>query len=774
VKKTANLFEFVDMDASPYWFEGFPWSILTYILIAVFYCTSALGQSTAVTVTAQDPNGQVFAGGTVSYTFVPAPNFSGVSQWQNAPLPIQYLTPTTVTLDGTGTATFTIPTSTTIAPAGSQWMYVVCPQATVSCTTINIATVGVTQNISSPVNAAIVGIKIPTSYMPLAYQDSEIQTQIRTGSLYYNTTLQIPKYYDGAAWHTIGSGCAVVNCIVNNPAGTQTIVQPDSGHPLSVNFFTVTGSETVATSNISNATITSETVTNSTIGTAAITTETVRNSNGVLNADEFAGGDIGAKVNAAFATCVSASSCYVTLTPGVVYNQTTQIQIPAGLANVGYYDFDLKGAELIWMSAGDQIQVLTMNGNTPSGKIHNGYLKNNTGNTLSVDAIHQFSRIAFIYDTLSIFGFTNTAVQNGVAKSSGIHLDNVTESWGGYNERTLFHRVTSWNNNIAFRFTRGSGTASFGYTTFISCHFNNLDGQYVISLEGDNAHLQSADMYASFIDIKGNTQTTSSGSTRVFSLTQGGDIRQSFVNLDSEENGSSQGYSIYVDNSAFSTFQATGNDFASGYLPNFSGVTSDFINFPVLGGAFTLQSSPFAFGGFQQARNAKFSWDGNNIQYGMAAAGGVEDNGYFRLFGRVTTNPGDPEVDAAPSSGNKQYNLMFVHTLNKAVGFGPGYGPGANLGGTNLPTHSLETSDYLGVGKIISTMSNSNTDLAGQVTLAGGTGSYSFSVTYANPPICVVSDNTAVAAAKGTTTTTTLTITGTGTDVISYMCFEHN
>lgn len=69
---------------------------------------------------------------------------------------------------------------------------------------------------------------------------------------------------------------------------------------------------------------------------------------------------------------------------------------------------------------------------------------------------------------------------------------------------------------------------------------------------------------------------------------------------------------------------------------------------------------------------------------------------------------------------------------------------------------------------------NTNVDNAGQLTLVGGTAAYTFSGTYTNAPIVVISSLAAVPAlAQLTVTNTGFTITvsgGTNTDTYNYIC----
>lgn len=91
-------------------------------------------------------------------------------------------------------------------------------------------------------------------------------------------------------------------------------------------------------------------------------------------------------------------------------------------------------------------------------------------------------------------------------------------------------------------------------------------------------------------------------------------------------------------------------------------------------------------------------------------------------------------------------------------------------GTTHANTMSGPTT-FSGTGIPIAVGTTSNTDLAGFITLSGGTGTYNFTATHATAPVCVVSETTdATKTVKGSASTTVLTVTGTGTDVIAYIC----
>lgn len=183
---------------------------------------TTMAQSTTISVTVTDLGGQVWKNGTISYVFQPNPSYSGTYQWNGSALPSTYLTPHITTLSSSGAASFSIPNSTLITPAGSSWKYVICPNATSPCTVLYLGTTGSTQNISSQVTAITPAIFIQAGPMPIAYTDAEITTIPNQGGIYFNVTSFLPKYFDGANWQFYGGGGGGGVTLINGVGGAFT------------------------------------------------------------------------------------------------------------------------------------------------------------------------------------------------------------------------------------------------------------------------------------------------------------------------------------------------------------------------------------------------------------------------------------------------------------------------------------------------------------------------------------------------------------------------
>jgi hypothetical protein len=110
-------------------------------------------------------------------------------------------------------------------------------------------------------------------------------------------------------------------------------------------------------------------------------------------------------------------------------------------------------------------------------------------------------------------------------------------------------------------------------------------------------------------------------------------------------------------------------------------------------------------------------------------------------------------------------------TTNTSVTYGIDYSQQLRSGLTGQFTVDLNGNTKLAS---ISSGVSTNTDLNGILTLSSGTASYTFTGTYTSAPVCVASDDTAIAAVKVSVTSTTLTVTGTTTDAVSYICSGRN
>ena len=400
---------------------------------------------------------------------------------------------------------------------------------------------------------------------------------------------------------------------------------------------------------------------------------TTQSINNVEDASLFTGSDIGAKINAAIAACPVTQSCKITLPPGHNYSFATMVTVTGTLP---YLALDCQGSALTFTGTGDAMQVAIENENRGTGAISNCYFINGTGNTSSTNVVHQFSREAFEYHNDSFFMFNNAA-------SVGIFLDNVAAT-AGYSERTVIDHVTTWQTTKGIRLLGShGGTNSFSRTIITKGFCNAGDGQICLSIEG-NGGFQSADVYDSYIDMRGNLDYTAGPAARAVSVTAGGDIRLSVMNLGFE--GPSAAFLTYIDNYP-SAIESVG--FLDGNaLSSFNGGTSDSLRVPNLNSSFVLQPPYFALGQ-QQARNPKLIWSNSAgvLRYGLVPEG-AQGHGYFQIFKRQTTDVTDPEVDATPSTGNIQHNLLYCDV--NGCGVGDGFGTSATTGGGKEPQHTLD------------------------------------------------------------------------------------
>lgn len=206
-------------------------SILFSLVLLLTFPLSLWGQSTTVSATVVDSSSQAWSGGTYTISFRPVPNQPGPYLWNGSPLTT---TQFTGTMNGSGVFSVSIPSSSSITPSGSQWTFTICPSAASPCGALSLAITGSSEDISSQVTSALPPVHTFPTPMGYAYADSQVQQLPGLGQSYFNTTQKVPKYWDGSAWQTYGSGNGTIQptpqfrLFIQPNSGTQSIAGPAS------------------------------------------------------------------------------------------------------------------------------------------------------------------------------------------------------------------------------------------------------------------------------------------------------------------------------------------------------------------------------------------------------------------------------------------------------------------------------------------------------------------------------------------------------------------
>lgn len=247
---------------------------------------------------------------------------------------------------------------------------------------------------------------------------------------------------------------------------------------------------------------------------------------GVRQAGRFPGADIGAQINAAISSLPNGGRVII---PAGDYSFSTTIVINRPVWLVG------EGAStttLHYTGSADAVRVEA--GSAPpylSGGIERLSLVGNA----SPDAVgvHQVNTIGFSYREMAIIRFQG-------ANSAGIWMDNEPPSYcagctTGFSERTLWNRVSFFENTIGLKFSDHGGTNSFEYSWMRASHFQINNGQTGIWLAGTGAgsvSLQHSDM--EFMANICLNHPTGPGGT-VASVTGGAEWYQGFIHATAEQ-----------------------------------------------------------------------------------------------------------------------------------------------------------------------------------------------------------------------------------------------
>ncbi len=146
--------------------------ILLLVFLSLIPCYLAPAQTTAVTATITDTDGQTWNNGFWSATLYnpfPAnpPSYNGV------PLTAAQMNLSGF-MDGSGVLTGTFSDNSLLAPNGTQWNITLCPQANVQCSTGLTAIIGSSANLSTLFSSYTKPIRIPASWNAYMYVDTEV------------------------------------------------------------------------------------------------------------------------------------------------------------------------------------------------------------------------------------------------------------------------------------------------------------------------------------------------------------------------------------------------------------------------------------------------------------------------------------------------------------------------------------------------------------------------------------------------------------------------
>ena len=197
-------------------------------MIVKKWCVGALivgalglrAQSTSVTATIADSDGQTWNNGTVTATFVPGP--TNAYKWTGGTIPNQIAG----AMDDMGTFTISPPDNTTITPIGSAWRFTICPNASSGCQSKQITVAGSSMDLSAQLSAIAIGPRFPAKAWTYGYLDVEIQPVPLPGGMYWNVTSLEQHCWTGTAWETCsggGGGGTDVNLNSSPPQSTLAI-----------------------------------------------------------------------------------------------------------------------------------------------------------------------------------------------------------------------------------------------------------------------------------------------------------------------------------------------------------------------------------------------------------------------------------------------------------------------------------------------------------------------------------------------------------------------
>jgi hypothetical protein len=167
------------------------------ICLALILLPLSCYAQTAITATITDSDSTAWANGTWTASLVSP---SGPPQGCT--------TPTTVAgiMNGGGTLTGSLCDNSLVGPSGSSWRFTLCPNASATCSQVQIAVTGATENLSTVLSNGVTAPRFAASFGAYGYADVEVTPKPPPGATYYNVTTPAFRQWSGTAWANIGGG----------------------------------------------------------------------------------------------------------------------------------------------------------------------------------------------------------------------------------------------------------------------------------------------------------------------------------------------------------------------------------------------------------------------------------------------------------------------------------------------------------------------------------------------------------------------------------------
>lgn len=280
------------------------YSMFFLILILSIPCYP---QTSVVSATITDSDGQTWNNGTFSVVFVPSPTAPQQVQCNGSSFTSG---PVTGNLNASGVFSVALQQNTNCFPVGSTWQFSICPNASSQCTTMKNIVVGSSAlSVSTLFSAQVTVPRFSAAGITTSrgYLDTEVTPTPLPGGSYWNVTNNCQRVWSGAIWACNGTSF---------PAGsTNGVVQFYQGGAFgsSVNFIWNTGTNSLTINGTTNLNGVNNLV-------------NIGNFDGIQYVDSAlsrGGSDIGAEINLAYANC-PANGCQIKVAPNT-YIYTTPI-----------------------------------------------------------------------------------------------------------------------------------------------------------------------------------------------------------------------------------------------------------------------------------------------------------------------------------------------------------------------------------------------------------------------------------------------------------------